>query len=246
MATDLPDGLDALRAELGPGEIITLIARTARWVSRETFQRLPIWYPEHTRRGLFYKSNWSEPLFNTNRQTGVRVHKIEGNLYANKALTYALGLSNKDRPNWSCCHIWGIDDESYASTNVIVQDARFYSCIGNMVLLPSPLKAFTDVMPEVKAMLRACAANTYGWQCDHPDLVPSDVEQATASEFYPEAWPRTEDDPAPPGTIPLTNAIAKRADERLARIKDDLKSAGPYYPREQVREALSYWKIDVD
>jgi hypothetical protein len=157
MNRNLPDGLDALRNELSLAEILRLIERTARWVAPETFRRLPVWYPEHCRRGLFYKSNWAEPQLNRNRQTGVTVHKHEGNLYANKALTLALGLRSRDRPSWSCCHIWGVDDAAYASTNIIVQDPRFYSCVGNMVLLPTPLKAFTDVMPDVKSMLRACA-----------------------------------------------------------------------------------------
>ena len=51
----ISDGLDALRAEMSLGEIMRLIERTARWVSTETFRRLPVWYPEHSRRGLFYK-----------------------------------------------------------------------------------------------------------------------------------------------------------------------------------------------
>ena len=69
-------------------------------------------------------------------------HKQEGNLGANKALTHALGLRSDDRPNWSCCHIWGVDDARYQSVNLVVQDHRFFSCVGNMVLLPTPLKAF--------------------------------------------------------------------------------------------------------
>jgi hypothetical protein len=81
--------------------------------------------------------------------------------------THALGLRGDDRPNWSCCHIWGLDDATYASTNVIVQEARYYSCVANMVLLPTPLKDFTDVMPKVKAMLRTYAFHTYGWGCSH-------------------------------------------------------------------------------
>jgi len=49
-------------------------------------------------------------------------------------------------------------------------DRCFFSCVGNMVLLPTPLKAFTDAMPEVKNMMRICTRNLYGWQCDHPNL----------------------------------------------------------------------------
>lgn len=237
------DGLEALRAELSVADIARLIERTARWVAPETFRRLPVWYPEHSRRGLFYKENWSKPLLNTNRQTGTSIHKPEGNLYANKALTHALGLRSKSRPNWSCCHIWGIDDATYGSTNLVVQDPRFYSCIANMVLLPTPLKAFTDVMPEIKAMLRACALHAFGWRCDLEELATVDLEETVLDPAYPASWPKRAGDPAPLGTVPMTAAIARDADRRVAAIFHDLDNAGPFYPREQVRAALSYWQI---
>jgi hypothetical protein len=48
------------------------------------------------------------------------VHKAEGNRYANEALTLALGLRKKMRPNWSCCHIWGVDDARYQLSNVVI------------------------------------------------------------------------------------------------------------------------------
>lgn len=244
MKAEVIDGLDALRAELSLTEIMRLIERTARWVSRETFERLPVWYPEHSRRGLFYKANWSEPQHNTNRQTGVSVHKHEGNNYASKALTHALGLRSRQRPNWSCCHIWGIDDATFGSSNVIVQDPRFYSCVANMVLLPTPLKAFTDVMPDVKWMLRACAFHTFGWRCDHEALGEhADLDRWTEDPAYPEAWPKAPGDAPPPGTTPLTPSIALDADKRLAAIRDDLLNAGAYYPREAVLDALRYWKL---
>lgn len=243
MGAVLIDGLDALRTELSVQEIASLIERTARWVSPETFHRLPVWYPEHTRRGAFYKENWSTPQLNRNRQTGASVHKHEGNLYANKALTHALGLRSRNRPNWSCCHIWGVDDDKYGATNVVVQDPRFYSCIGNMVLLPTPLKAFTDVMPEVKAMLRACALHTYGWRCDHEDLGVVPLDHVTSDSAYPASWPQKVGDAPPPGTVAMTPDIARDADRRLAKIREDLKFAGPHYPREQVLEALRYWNL---
>jgi hypothetical protein len=72
-----------------------LIERTARWVDPKTFKLMPLWYPEYGRRAYFYKANWSEPQMNKNRQTGHTEHKREGNLYANKALTHALGLRHQ-------------------------------------------------------------------------------------------------------------------------------------------------------
>lgn len=239
----LPDGLDALRSELGVAEVMRLIERTARWVDPATFRLLPVWFPEHSRRGLFYKAGWSAPQMNRNRQTGIEVHKHEGNNYASKALTMALGLRGRDRPNWSCCHIWGIDDATFATTNTIVQDPRYYSCVANMVLLPTPLKAFTDVMPDVKAMLRTGAYHTFGWRCCEPMFDSHDIAEPGRWAAYPASWPRSGDDPPPPGTIALTEGIARDARKRLTRICEDLEHAGPFYPREQVRAVLAYWEI---
>lgn len=239
------DGLEALRAELSLSEVMRLIERTARWVDPESFKRLPAWYPEHSRRGLFYKNNWSEPQMNRNRQTGVSVHKHEGNLYANKALTYALGLRGNDRPNWSCCHIWGVDDASYASTNVIVQDARFYSCVANMVLLPTPLKAFTDVMPEVKAMLRTCAYHLYGWRCGHEAVSSMDIESPGHDIAYPGSWPHDARSSRPLGIVAFNPSIDRDANRRLDRIRFDLENAGPHYPREQVIAVAAYWNMQL-
>jgi hypothetical protein len=46
-----------------------------------------------------------------------------------------------------------------------------------MVWLPTPLKGFTDTLPEIKAMLRVCAFHLYGWACEHPS-VADQVESA--------------------------------------------------------------------
>ncbi len=137
----LPDGLDALRSELSVAEVMRLIERTAlgqpghlpppaRLVPRAQPAR-PV-----------LQGRLVKPQTNRNRQTGIEVHKHEGNNYASRALTLALGLRSRDRPIWSCCHIWGVDDETFATTNTVVQDPRYYSCVANMVLLPTPPKAF--------------------------------------------------------------------------------------------------------
>lgn len=244
----LPDGLDALRKELDLRTIMRLIERTARWVDPVTFRTLPLWYPEHARRAYFYKANWSEPQMNKNRQTGKSEHKREGNFYANKALTLALGLRSDDRPNWSCCHIWGVDDALYQESNAIVQDRRFYSCVANMVLLPTPLKAFTDTMPEVKAMIRICARNLYAWHCDHKNLshTIATLERWDSWDAFPESWPRVPGTSKPTGTVAFNDTIRASAFRRLDRIRKDLATAGPFYPRSEVGEALAYWKINLD
>jgi len=240
------DGLETLRGVMSVREIASLIERTARWVAPETFKLLPLWFPEHGRRGLFYKGNWSEPQMNKNRATGHSVHKSEGNVHANKALTLALGLRSKHRPNWSCCHIWGLDDARYQLSNSIVMDRRFFSCVGNMVLLPTPLKAFTDTMPEVKAMLRICARNLYGWPSGQQEFLGTSevLDKWTDWDSYPESWPRTPCEKQPLGVVPLSPAIRACAHKRLDAIRRDLEQAGGYYPRAEVKDALAYWKIE--
>ena len=244
---DISDGLETLRSVIGLREIASLIERTARWVSPETFKFLPLWYPEYARRGSFYKTNWSEPQMNKNRETGASVHKAESNTYANETLTLALGLRKNLRPNWSCCHIWGVDDARYQSSNVVLMDRRFYSCVGNMVLLPTPLKAFTDTMPEIKAMLRLCARNLYEWQCDHERMYEINAALDTWIDWqsYPESWPRKPLEKLPLGVAPLTPAIQASAERRKAAIRRDLEHAGNHYPRDEVTAALAYWKITL-
>ncbi len=244
---EMSDGLEQLRRVIGLSEIASLIERTAQWVAPETFKLLPLWFPEYARRSAFYNENWSVRRSNKSRATGLSSEKSEGNTYANLALTLALGLKSKHRPNWSCCHIWGVDDASYQRSNVVVMDHRFFSCVGNMVLLPTPLKAFTDTMPEVKAMLRICAHNLYGWRCDHDNLSAANtaLDGWKDWEAYPESWPRKPHEKRPLGVIELSSAIRTSAQKRKDTIRQDIKGAGEYYPREKVQAALDYWKIKL-
>ncbi|WP_051357843.1 hypothetical protein [Leisingera caerulea] len=242
----LPNGIDALMSEHSLQDAMRLIERTARWVDPATFELLPVWYPEFARNVHFYKSNWTEPQMNTNRQTGQSVHKQEGNSNANKALTHALGLRSDGRKDWTCCHLWGVDDARYQETNAVVQDRRFFSCVANMVLLPMPLKAFTDAIPEVKAMLRICARNLYGWQCDHDSQSGTNSALDCWSDWssYPASWPKKSDDPQPPGIMQINADIRSSAQRRWNAIRRDLSQAGRHYPRNEVMEALNYWNLD--
>lgn len=239
----LPDGLEALRRELDIRDIMRLIERTAKWVDPATFRLLPVWFPEHARKGHLYNANWTEPRL-LNKET----HKREGNTQANKALTLALGLRKGTRPNWTCCHIWGVDDDRYQKANAVVQDHRFFSCVANMVLLPSPLKAFTDTMVDVKAMLRICARNLFGWQCDHDSVSDAvlTIDEWNEWDAYPASWPKSGCGGMPVGVMELNENIRASAKNRLKRIQIDLEHAGPYYPSEEVRAALEYWNVDIN
>lgn len=237
----MEDGLLVLKRHINARSIAALIEQTARWVDPETFRLLPVWYPEFARRGALYNANWSVGRQNTNRQSGDITDKIEGNTQANKALCEAMGITLKDRPHWTCCHIWGVDDPSFVKANSVVQDHRFFSCVANMVLLPTPLKAFTDVMPEVKAMLRRCSGDLFGWSCDHPDLLPL-AGDAFDSADYPESW-RCAASGTVPGIVPINDKVRANARKRRVAITRDLQDAGEFYPRQKVRDALAYWNI---
>jgi hypothetical protein len=243
----LPEGTIAFQEEFSLIQVMQLIEGTARWVAPETFNLLPVWYPEHARKAPLYKENWKEPQTNTSRKTGVSTPKFEGNTHANKALTKALGLRSKGREGWSCCHLWGIDDQKYQKSNVVVQDPCFFSCVANMVLLPAPLKAFTDIMPEVKAMLRICARNTYNWHCDHIEMTKINTKLDAWNDWskYPSSWPREPETTQPKGTIPINSDIQKRAERRWHNIQRDMENPGPHYPKESVREVLCYWGLDL-
>jgi len=151
------------------------------------------------------------------------------------------------KKNWSCCHIWGIDDATYQLSNVVAMDRRFFTCVGNMVLLPTPLKAFTDTMPEIEAMLRICARNLYGWQCDHEHLLATNtaLDSWTDWESYPESWSRKPHEKLPLDVMALTPAIRASAEKRKAAIRHDLEHAGEHYLRNEVRAALDYWNITL-
>ena len=241
------DGLDILREQLSLSEIMKLIQNTARWVSKDTFHYLPVWYPEEARRELLYKANWTEPQYNTNKTTGEKNHKRVGNTNANKALTSALGMRTKDRPNWTCCHIWSVDDPSFQRPNVIAGNKKFYSCVANMVLLPTPLKAFTDAMPEVKTMLRVTAAAYYGWAPEHEEIPGLEEDLKLCKwEDYPQSWPRERNDGIKlKGVEPFSNKIKQMADKRFNRVIKDLNNGGKFYPKEEVNEVLNYWSLQM-
>ena len=232
------DGLLELKKYLSVKEVARLIAATARWADPKTFELLPVWFPEYARGKPLHNNNWNEVRCIAKQDTGEIQDKKEGNTQANIALCKAMGITAKVRPNWTCCHIWGVDDQTFARRNTVVKDHRFFTCVANMVLLPTPLKAFTDVMPEIKAMLRDCSATLYKWKCDHPDLAE---EASTFSRAdLPESWLRAED---VPGVVPINDNIRSAANKRKARIRRELNEAGPHYPRNEVREALKYWKM---
>lgn len=214
-----------------------LIVKTARWVDPITYQKLPIWYPETARRKPLYHIDWET------HSTNKGVDKTESNESVNKALWKALGL--KKSKHWTVCHIWGIDDPKFLKTNDIVQNHKYYSNVANMVLLPSPLKAFTDCVPEIKTMLRVCAYHLYGFLCEEPatQKQADEIRQGFIPLNYPEEWPRHAKDKHPPGVSYYKNnpKIQTSIDNRKTRIKRDLNNPtlnGTQYPKGEIIKTL--------
>ncbi|HEY5347952.1 MAG TPA: hypothetical protein VIJ72_07145 [Rhizomicrobium sp.] len=237
----IPDGLTEIHHELPL--VIAMIERTARWVHPRAFRALPIWCPDTARGRPRFDAKWSHQLVN-----GRDVPKVEENIRAAKALVEAMGIPGKKPSNWTVCHIWGYDDEAFAASSNIVKDPHFYSCVGNMVLLPTPLKGFTDAVPEIKKILRTCAYYLYGWACEHGDA-RAQVEKIRAGDIpdgYPKQWPTATRQTLPKGTAPFTPrveaAIAKRRREIAERLKED---SYLNYPRNEVRDVLSFWNVEI-
>jgi hypothetical protein len=237
----VPDGLSEIENELPL--IMKMIARCARWVHPDTFRALPIWCPDTARGYPRYDARWSRVLVNSHG-----VQKKEENIRAAAALVEALGVGSPKPKNWTVCHIWGYDDEKFASKGNVVQDPRYYSCIANMTWLPTPLKGFTDAVPDIKKCLRVCAFHLYGWACEHDDFGnESDrVRSGELPENYPEDWPTAERHVPPPGTADYSdrvrNSIAKRKDKLRQQLADPELE---HYGHDAVRQVLAFWKVDL-
>lgn len=240
----IPDGLFELRNDLPA--VVDLIVRTAWWVHPDTFKALPVWYPETARGKLIYDATWNRIYENKNRETAVVSERRESNTKAGKALVSALGTSNA--LNWTVCHIWGVDDPKFGKSNRVVRDPRFYTCVGNMVWLPTPLKGFTDSMPEVKRILRTCAFRLYDWACEHPD-VEKDANAVRKNEdppYYPASWPTRTRPGLPERTAPFSEAVRQAVAKRKATIKRMLNDDKLIrYPGAEVREVLAFWKVEL-
>ena len=248
--TLLNDGLIvfAEACEAKQANIIPLIEETCLWVAPETVQALPVWYPETHRKAPMYDAKWKRVYTNTSKVSGHTAEKQEPNIKAAKSFWRAIGFTSGTKPkNWTVCHIWSIDDSAFQKPNTIIQDAKYYSCIANMVALPTPLKALTDSLPNVKTMLRVCAYNLYGWVCESPDVrqeADSIKKRNLIPKGYPESWPRRSGDAPPKGMIPYDEKIAEFVRKRKGEIARDLHDASlTHYPRAKVHEVLKFWKI---
>ncbi len=174
--------------------------------------------------------------------------KFEANQQAAKALFQALGVSIDRKSNgiknqhWTVCHIWGIDDPTFQRPNSIVQNPMYYSNIGNMVLFPSPVKAFTDCVPEIKMHLRVCAWYLYGFICEELKEEAEKIKEGYIPIDYPKEWPRSYREKLPPGTVEYNPRIQNFIANRKRQIRQDLNNPrfeGSYYPKERISNVLN-------
>ncbi len=224
---EIGDGLAAFADAVDPVAMAEMLNKLVRWPDPEAVARLPVWFPELARKMPLYKAGWME------RATNKKRPKTEGNTSANTALTRTLNQSSKARPHWTCCHIWGNDDTSYASGHSEVNDPRYYSSPANMVLVPTPLKAITDFVPQFKIALRLTAYRLYGFLPDARTL----PDRADAGDWMPIEWT----EPAGPAVVRFGKVAETAMKRRVAQISDDLKLVGTAYPAGQVRETIGYW-----
>jgi hypothetical protein len=243
----VPDGNEALQEDIPA--IAELIERTARWVHPNTFKALPVWAPHAARGRPLYDASWTRRYTNRHKATGTTAEKFEGNVAALNALVAALDVAVPKPKNWTVCHIWGYDDPTFAKRSSVVQDPRFFSCVANMVWLPTSLKGFTDTLPEIKAMLRVCSYHLYGWACEHPS-VQEQADQVRAGwipQDYPKTWPRPDrPELLPPGTAPFTTRVVREIEKRKAKIRSNLGNAGYlHYPKAEVEAVLEFWKVQI-
>jgi hypothetical protein len=242
----IPDGLDAIRNEL---PVVTrMIVRTARWIHPDAFRALPVWYPETARGQPMYDASWTRVYKNTDRETKSVEQRREPNIKAAKAFIAALGAVRT--PNWTVCHIWGVDDDRFQESNVVVRDPRYYSCVGNMVWLPTPLKGFTDAIPEIKRLLRVCAFHLYGWICrhEHPTVASesTSIRSGSIPDGYPPEWPTADRRCLPPNTAPYTPLVRERIDKRKGELRRMLGDPRlTMFPREQVQAVLQFWGVAI-
>jgi hypothetical protein len=244
-ANVLPDGNTEIAAEIP--QIVDIIARTCRWVHPNVFHQLPVWYPWAARGRPLYDKSWQRPYTNTKRATKQTVDKVEGNIAASQALVAALGVARPKPRNWTVCHVWGYDDPAFATQGSIVQDPRYFSCVGNMVWLPTPLKGFTDALPDIKTMLRTCAFYLYGWVCEHESVAAQSqsIRAGVIPDGYPKGWPApSRPNLLPPGTAPCTPGIESEIRRRKKMLKRMLADTSlTHFPREEVRDVLRFWSV---
>jgi hypothetical protein len=214
------DGLDTFKTACLEMQIpvMDLIVRTARWADPAVVTELPVWYPAFRRGMELFKADWNRPQLRQDR-----TRSLETNYRANWTIHAAVGYKG---PNWTCCHVWGYSDLSFQQRGSLTYRHQYYTCLPNLLLLPSPVKALTDCMPEVQQAIRVCSWQLYGWTPDPTDASEAElIRSGWVPSHYPSVWPSLGNPVVPPGLVRATPAILRQARRRKEAIAEELRHA---------------------
>ncbi len=155
-------------------DLAILVAETSLWASPE-FHRLLVaengtgaFFPYHRR----FKEGIGETLLPD--------EIADKNSYAKHAIMQAVGIPRGHQKGFDACHIWPLTSN----------DARYYTVLANLVLLPSALHGLADNTPAIRHALQFRSYELYG---SHPVSEPT----PTKPDGYPICW---RDLPIPPRT----------------------------------------------
>jgi hypothetical protein len=131
-------------------DLPALVAAASVWANPKVHELLMandglgLWYPAMRR----YRKG-------ANERKGGKLHGVtlDDNTYANFALKNSLPFGARAYRNYSVCHIW--PESCY--------DDRCYTCIANLVLVPSPLMSITDFHPVIQSALKYRSWELYAW-----------------------------------------------------------------------------------
>jgi hypothetical protein len=163
------DGLSLFReaAKRLQIHLSVLVAETTLWPSPETYLYLRnqngtgAYFPG-TRRARTGSGEHPSQLLNGER--------LDSNNYANHAAKRAVGLG-RGATGFEVCHVWPLS----------CYDARYHSCVANLVLMPRPLASLSDHDSEIPAALQFRSYELYGW-------CPVEAEVPCRPAFYPSNW----------------------------------------------------------
>jgi hypothetical protein len=161
-----------------------LVAETGFWANPEVHQRLM----KENGTGAFFPRirRYREGAGEVKGQLGDE--RLDDNTYANHAIKQAVGIRRDDFTDFQACHIW--PQSCY--------DARYYTVLANIVLLPAPLAGLSDHDPDIQAALQFRSYELYDWH-------PMEYARPLLPEFYPPRWV----DPMP-FTADVERAIRRR------------------------------------
>ena len=166
---NLLDGLALFReatSKLGI-HLSVLVAETAIWTHPDVYQYL---FAQNGTGSYFPGTRRAKAGAVERPSQQLNGERLDSNNYANHAAKRAMGLG-RGAKGFEVCHIWPLS----------CYDARYHSCVANLVLLPRPLAGLTDHDEEIVAALQFRSYELYGWY-------PSDLPMPSRPSFYPTNW----------------------------------------------------------